>query len=154
MRDDDVGVVETADRLSRRRRRGLWASAILFVLWQSLFYTWGAPERAPLRHVDELKISAWVVWCLAIMLLLATGGGLLRRPQLRRLMNDDVSVTNRHAGQRFGFWAAMITAVSVYVAEFLVRMSTHDAIHIIMTAGLGGALLRYALLERRSEREA
>lgn len=154
MQDTDVGAVETADRLSRRRRRGLWASAVLFVLWQGLFYTWGAPDRAPLRRVDELKVSAWVVWCLALMLLLATGGGFLQRRHLRRLMNDEVSTANRHGAQRFGFWAAMITAVGVYVAEFLVRLSTHDAIHIIMTAGLGGALLRYALLERRSEWEA
>lgn len=154
MHDPDVGAVEAADRLSRRRRRGLWASAVLFVLWQGVFYTWGAPDRAPLRHVDELKVSAWVLWCLAIMLLLATGGGLLQRRHLGRLMNDEVSTTNRQAGQRFGFWAAMAAAVGVYVAEFLVRLSTHDAIHIIMTAGLGGALLRYALLERRSEREA
>ena len=148
----DVEAVERADRLSRRRRRGLWASAVLFVTWQGLFYTWGTPDRAPLKHVDEAKISAWVVWCLAIMLLLATGGGFIQERSVRRLMNDEVSTANRHAAQRFGFWTALLAAIGVYVAEFLTRLSTHDAIHIIMTAGLGGALLRYALLERRSER--
>lgn len=100
--------VERADRLGRRRVRIFAVQAIIFISWQGLFFSRAAEE--PMRAVDTVKISAWFVWVLALLLLLATGGNLLRGRKLRALLNDEFTRRNRAQAYVAGFWAAVISA--------------------------------------------
>ena len=139
--------VERADDLARRRSRVLMAVAVLFVAWQ-INYLAGDGNLA--RSPDHIKISAWLVWALALLVVLATGGGLLQPRALRRLMEDEGTKANRRSGIVAGFWAFVAAAVGVYVATMFISVSGRSAMHIILTAGVGVALIAFALLERRS----
>ena len=138
--------VETADRLSRRRSRLLPVMAIVFIAGQAVYFG----EAEPLRTVDTVRIGAWLVWALALLLLLATGGGFLRRKSVRALMEDDVTRDNRRRGVALGFWAAMLSAIAVYALTMVEPVAAREAVHIVLTTGIGAALLRFAFLERRA----
>ncbi len=75
--------VETADRLSRRRARLLPVPAVLFLSGQAIFAL-GPDDPAP--AVDRAKVAAWLIWALALLFLLATGGGLFRSRRVRALL--------------------------------------------------------------------
>ncbi|HYJ30148.1 MAG TPA: hypothetical protein VEW25_07400 [Allosphingosinicella sp.] len=146
-----ISDVEMADRLSRRRSRVIPLLALLFISGQAMYF--GNVVAEPMRNVDAVRIGAWLVWALALLLLLATGGGLFRSKSVRALMEDDVTVENRRRGIAFGFWTAMLTAVALYPLSMVEDLSAREAIHIILTFGIGAALLRFAVLERRALRD-
>jgi hypothetical protein len=148
----DDRTIQIAERMSRRRGRILFLQGALFLVWQGSFYAWGA-ETGGDRLVDQVKVSAWAVWVLALLVMMATGGGWLRGREVRRLMNDEVSVDNRRRGQQAGFFAAALGGLAVYaVNQYVEPVSTLDAIHATLSVGVAVAILRYAMLERRAER--
>ena len=140
--------VERAHGIGRRRARVFAAQAILFISWQALFFS-GPPED-PLRTVSAVKLSAWFVWALALLVMLATGGGLLRNRRLRGLLNDELTRRNRTSGYVAGFWAAAAACVGLYLVGMFEPVNGREAIHIILSAGVGAALLTFAILERRT----
>jgi len=150
---DNPSTAQIAERLSRRRGRILMLQGLLFLLWQVSFYTWGAVADGP-RLVDHVKVSAWAVWILVLLLVMATGGGWFRSREVRRLINDEVSADNRRRGQQAGFFAAVLSGLGVYaINQYVEPLSAMDAIHATLSIGIGVAILRYALLERRGDRE-
>ncbi|CAN5328053.1 hypothetical protein BH09PSE2_BH09PSE2_23320 [soil metagenome] len=154
MMADGRSVAEIADRRARHRSRMIWVIAVFFLLWQTSFYQWGLSDAPPVRLVDQVRQSAWVAWAAGLLVLLGTGGGFSANRAVRRLMNDEVSTANRVAGQRWGFWAAMLTVFTLYAASFFAEISLHDALHLVLTFAIGCGLLRWAVLERRADRLA
>lgn len=148
----ETEVVERADRLGRRRVRIFAVQAIIFISWQGLFFS-RAPEEA-MRAVDTVKISAWFVWVLALLLLLATGGGLLRSRKVRALLNDEFTRRNRAQAYVAGFWAAVVCAIGLYVIDLFEMVSGREAIHAILSAAIAAALITFAAGERRSAQAA
>lgn len=146
----DSADVERAERLGRRRARIFAVQAILFVSWQGLFFS-RAPE-ASVRAVDTVKISAWFVWALVLLMLLATGGNLLRGRKLRALLNDELTRRNRTQAYVAGFWAAAISAIGLYLINLFEVVTTREAIHLILSAAIGSALITFAARERRGLR--
>ncbi|HEX8225831.1 MAG TPA: hypothetical protein VF605_18645 [Allosphingosinicella sp.] len=144
----ETEVVERADRLGRRRVRIFAVQAIIFISWQGLFFSRAAEE--PLRAVDAVKISAWFVWVLALLILLATGGGLLRTRKVRALLNDEFTRRNRAEAYVAGFWAAVVSAVGLYVINLFETVSGREAIHTILSAAIAAALITFAARERRT----
>ena len=63
---------EIADRLGRRRSRVTIVVAIYFIAGQAVYL--GQPAHDPLRLVDKVRISAWLVLAVVLMILLATNG--------------------------------------------------------------------------------
>lgn len=148
---DNRSASEIAERVTRRRGRVLFSQALMFILWQG-FYAWGATDAGD-RLIDQVKVSAWSFWVLALLQLMATGGGWFRSREVRRMINDEVAVDNRRRGQQAGFYAAILGGLVVYaINQFVEPVSTRDAIHATLSLGVGVALLRYAMLERRGER--
>jgi len=144
---------QIAERVSRRRGRVLFTQSLMFILWQASFTAWGSAGAGD-RLVDQVKISAWVVWVLGLMLLMSTGGGWFQSREVRRLINDEVSVDNRRRGQQAGFYGAVLGGLVVYaINQYVEPVSTLDAIHAILSVGVGAAILRYGMLERRGDRE-
>ena len=140
--------VERAERIGRRRARLFTAQAMLFIIWQGLFFS--APIEAPMRNVEAVKLSAWFVWVLALLLMLATGGGLLRHRRLRGLLNDELTRQNRTAAYVMGFWAAVGTCIGLYVVEMFDTVTGREAVHITLSVAIAAALLTFAMRERRS----
>lgn len=139
--------VEIADRLSRKRSRLLPLLALLFISGQAMYF---GNASQPLRTVDTVRIGAWLVWALALLLLLATGGGLFRSRSVRSLMEDEVTIEHRRRGLVAGFWAAMAAAVLLYPISIAEPVTAREALHIVVTAGIGVALLWFGWLERRA----
>lgn len=143
--------VEYADRLSRKRARMLPLLAIIFVTQQASFFT--ARIEDPARLVDTVKVGAWLVLSVVLLLMLTVGGAWLQRPGVRALLNDEVTRANRLAAIRVGFIASMAGGIALYFLTFLEQVTGRDAIHLLMTIGLGAALLRFGMLERRAHRD-
>jgi heme/copper-type cytochrome/quinol oxidase subunit 2 len=144
--------VETADKLSRRRARMLPVLAILFLSQQASFF--GDYADGGMRAVDHVKIGAWLVLSIVLLLALATGGSWFQKPEVRRLLNDENTRANRAEAFRVGFLATMIGAIILYFISLYEPMSGREAVHILTTIGLGAALLRFGFLERRAHRDA
>jgi hypothetical protein len=137
--------IEIAERLSRRRARMLPLLGIYFLAGQAIFYRQGEPER-----IAQFKLSAWLVWALVLLLALAFAGGQFRGARIHALVEDEVSRANRLRGYAAGFWGGAIAAIGLYVVTMFEPVSGREAIHIILTATVACALIRFGTLERRA----
>lgn len=146
---EQENATEVAERLTRRRARIMPAFGLFFIVWQANFLS--APE-APARLVDHIKISAWFVWALVLLLLLVTGGGFFRGREVRALMNDELTRENRRTGYTYGFWAAVGSAIGLYAVALFEPVSGREAVHIVLTAAIATALMMFGALERRQLR--
>lgn len=143
-----ISDIEAADRLSRRRARLIPALAVVFILQQASYFV-GQVEDGT-RTVDHVKIAAWLVLSIVLLLALATGGFWLKPEPVRALMNDDVTRANRADAFRIGFLATMIAAIGLYFITLFEPVGGREAIHILVTIGIAAALLRFGFLERRA----
>ena len=141
-----------AERISRRRTRILYALAMIFVVWQATFFHWISPVAEPPRAVDQLKLGIWTVWAVALLLLLATPAGLFQKPEVKRLLNDDVSRANRSAALAVGFWVGTIAGIVLFLLTLVVELATVQTLHLILSLSIGAAVLRFAALELQADR--
>jgi len=140
---------EIADRISRRRARMLPVLGVYFLAGQAVFFRHvGEPER-----IASFKISAWLVWAVVLLLALAFAGGQFRGAKIRALVEDEVSRANRARGYAAGFWGGCIAAIALYVLTMFEPVGGREAIHIILTATVASALIRFGMLERRALRD-
>jgi len=145
-------ISERADYLSRRRARMLPALAIIYLSQQFSFFS--ALGNGPHRDADHFKIGAWVVLSLVLMFALATKGFWLQPKEVRDLIDDENTRANRLEAMRLGFLFACSAAIAAYfIAEFE-PLTVGEAAHLVLTFGLGAALIRFGFLERRAHRDA
>jgi len=143
--------VEVADQLSRRRARALPLLAVVFLSQQAAYVTDrvdGAGEA--LRTVDHVKVGAWLILSVVLLLALTTGGYWFKSRNVRALLDDEVTRMNRASAPQFGFFATMAAAFAIYAVSPFEPMSARDAIHLIVTIGIATAMVRFGLLERRA----
>lgn len=144
---------QVAERVQRRRTRVIWLQCLLFLLWQGSF--WNAhPHGAvqAMRTVDHLKISAFVVWAAALLLLMSVGGGLLRGREVRDILNDELTTDHRRRAFVAGFWAVMGATFATYLLSLFEPLSLLDSLHLLLTAGVVVPGLTFVVLQRRSDR--
>src|SRR4051812_28426202 len=106
---------EIAERLSKRRAKIMLFQGLLFMIWQANFFTSPHGEWRELRSVDQVKISAFIVWAAVLLVVIATGGGWFRSPEVRALLNDETTRAHRQMAQASGFWSAMVAALALYL---------------------------------------
>jgi cation transport ATPase len=143
----DVQDVEEADRMGRARSRMFFVLAMVFFAGQSMYFT-----SSPATRDSHARIGAWLILVILILLLLATGGFVFRGRKVRDLLNDETFRLNRLAAQAAGFWVTIITALVVYVESIFDPMTFNEAMHIVVTLGVGAALISFAVRERRAHR--
>ena len=140
---------ETADRLARRRARIWPVLAIFFIAQQTAYFSHaGAGDRT----VDHFRVSAWIACSIVLLIALLTGGGWLRRKQVRALLNDEGTRANRALALETGFIAAMTAAIGLYFFSLFEPLGGREAVHLLLSVGIGFAILRFAMLERRGLR--
>ena len=147
----DRTLSQQADYLSQRRARMLPVLGIVYFLQQTTYFR--STAAAQPRDVDKLWISAWLLLSLLLLLGVATRGFWFRSRALREMIDDENTRANRLEGIRIGFIVAMLTGMGVYVATAFTPMTAREAVHIILTLGLGAALIRFGTLERRALRD-
>ena len=151
---DHESPVEAAERLGRRRARMLPVLAILFLTQQlSFFLSENERSSEVIRNVDHVKFGAWLVLSLVLLAALYTGGFWFRAREVRDLMNDEITRQHRAQALSLGFLVAMLTAIALYVVDMAEPVGTRVAIHVVVTLGIGAALIRFGTLERRAHRD-
>lgn len=143
--------VEEADQLSRRRARMLPILAIIFLTQQAAYFG----DRfegagAAVRTVDHVKIGAWLILSIVLLLALTTGGFWFKPREVRALLDDEVTRAHRAAALQLGFVVTMAGAFLIYGLASFEPVSARDAIHLLVTIGICTALVRFGLLERRA----
>lgn len=147
---DSAVDAELVERMQRRRRRMVMASAVMFMGLQGIFYSSTLmPDR--LSRLVEWRSLLFAVWAAVLLSVLATGGALTAPRHIRALMNDEMSREHRRSAVSFGFWVTMITALVVFVGSVWIEVTAREALHLVLTFGIGGALIRFAKLEWRTE---
>jgi len=143
----DLKDVEAADTMGRKRSQIFFVLAIVFFAGQAAYF-----GSSPATRDSHARIGAWLILVILILMLLATGGFLFRGRKVLDLLNDETSRLNRLASQALGFWVTIITALVVYVESIFDAVSLNEGIHIIVTTGVGAALISFAVRERRAHR--
>jgi len=141
-----------AERLSRKRARMLPLLVVIYIAQQASFVATATALEA--QSVVLVKIWAWLVLSTVLLAGIATKGFWFQPREVRNLIDDENTRANRVDAMRFGFICAMLVAMSVYVATLYESVSGREAVHVILSVGIGGALVRMALLERRAHRDA
>jgi hypothetical protein len=142
--------VEIADRISRRRAFGVAAAAFVFLVVQIVVHPFFSGAETGRRA----RTDVWAINAVVLLLLLATGGGLLNRREIRALVNDEVSRNHYKTAVVAGFWVAMTTAMGLYVLPPFRELTARGTVYVIVTASISVALLVFAYLEYRAHRDA
>ncbi|MEP6783023.1 MAG: hypothetical protein ABI983_05085 [Acidobacteriota bacterium] len=142
----DPNAITTADQLGRRRARMLPVIALFFLMQQTSFFANPPAERA----VDHVRIGAWVLMTAVILLLLQTGGSWFRSPAVRAMMEDEPTRANRASALHWGFLAMVLSGMTLYSILGVAPMTAREVIHLVVSAGIIVALLRFGILERRA----
>jgi hypothetical protein len=142
---------DEAERLSRRRARALPALAVIFFAQQASYLNMPAQSARP---VDHLKIGAWLLLSIVLLVGLATNGAWFQPRAIRERINDESTRAHRQMGYVYGFWGAMLAALALYVLNMFEPVSGLNAVHVTVTSGIAAALLRFGMLERRALRES
>ena len=138
---------ETADRLSRRRARLLPVLGVLFIAGQPLYFANQGIEAS------QVKTFAWLVWALLLLATLAGAGGHLGGKAVRALVEDELTRANRLRGYAAGFWAGSLATIALYGFSLFDNLKGRESLHIVLTAAIAAALIRFGTLERRAHRD-
>jgi len=144
----DTSPAETAERLTRRRARMMPVLALFLFIQQAAFFT----QSDLIRKVDIVRTGGWLLFSAIVLAALVTGGLWLKSREVRELMDDEVTRANRADALTRGFTVAMGAGILLYGADSFAPnpIDLRDGIHLIVTAGLATALLRFGMLERRA----
>ena len=108
-------------------------------------------KDADVATADRLgRRRARVLLSAVLLFVLHTGGGLFRSPEVRAMLNDEPTRANRASAMHWGFMAAMIAAIVLYVVQGVSQFTVREVIHLIVSAGVVAALIRFGMLERRA----
>ena len=141
--------VEVADRAGRKRARLIMASAGLFVITQAVSFGPGHSASRP----ESVRLVAWVVWAIVLLLLLAGVGGWAQPPGVRAMLNDELTRENRRASMVIGFWAAIGMAAFSWGLAITGQVSATEVPRLVITFALATALFSFAFAERRAHRD-
>jgi len=121
----------------------------MFVIWQIGYFIVFTPPPGPPRTVDIVRIIALVAWCGALLLLLATGGGVFRHRDVREILDDELVRAQRAQAFQNAFWAVMLVGLVAYVAAQFTVVDARLLAHVILSAGVVVAVTSRAYLDRR-----
>lgn len=128
------------------------ALAAMYLAQQVTFFS--ALDPAGHESARTVKIGAWLLLSVVLLAALTTKGFWLQPREVRELIDDENTRANRLDGIRWGFIAAMLMAMIIYFWVQVEQLTAMEAIHLILSAGLGAALVRFGFLERRAHRDA
>jgi hypothetical protein len=135
---------DQADRNSRNRGT-LMAIAAIVLIALALFNAVDRPAGAD----DLVRGIAWAVLIMLWLIMLATGGGLMIRREVRGMMNDEASTLHRRRAIETGFWTAMAVAIGLYFASYSWPVPLRGGLAVLTEIAIAAALIRYSWLELR-----
>jgi len=143
-------MTDDIEKLSRRRRIVLAGYGILFLVFQGVVFRSLDAPVALWRAVDWAKAAGFVGWSGTLIFVLATGGLLFRgSPAARAAMNDELTIANRKAGYRAGYWAVLASTAICFVLVQFEATTVSEALRVLFAIGVATPAIRFAGLERR-----
>ena len=121
----------------------------MFVLWQAVYIVIFTPPPGPPRWVDIVMTVALVSWCVALLTLLATGGGAFRRPEVREVLDDELARAQRALAYRNAFHAVMIVGLAAFVVSQFTAIDARHLAHVMVSTGVLVTIATQAFLNRR-----
>ena len=142
--------VEMADLYSRRRAIVGVLATFFFLLPLAIRpFSDASPDAARQSTLD----TYWAINAIVLLVVLATGGGLLNRRAIRALVNDEVSRIHYRQALVAGFWVAMAAAFTVFFVPMFRISTARFAVYAIVTSSLAVALFWFCWLELRAHRD-
>ena len=139
---------ERATRLEARTERILRGSGFMFVIWQLAYFVVFPPSPA-LRSVDIVSSLGFLAWAAALLLLVATGGGAFRAPEVREILQDELALARRAVAYQNAFWAVMLVSLAGYVVAHFTQLPGRLLAHVNLSVGVVVAVGTVAYLNRR-----
>lgn len=143
--------IAKADRISRMRPTLFAFAGVYFGLLQLVLHPYFSQLSDPAM---QWRRYAWILNAVAILMILAFGGGYFNRTSLSRLVNDELSRQNSLKAVSGGFWIAMATAIGIYIVPIAANLTARQAIYVIVSAATTFALVAFAWFEHRANRDA
>jgi hypothetical protein len=140
---------DRAARIERRSQHILLASGLAFVVWQVGFFALYQDAPPTTRDVDRVRSIAFLAWCAALLLLVASGGGAFSGPRVRALLDDELARARRGEAYRNAFWAMIFIAFLGYAAAHFTAISALTLAHLGLSSGVVVAVLTLARSGRR-----
>lgn len=125
--------------------------AIIYFAQQVSFFS--ALASGQHRAVDHVKIAAWIMLSLVLLAALATRGFWFEPRRVRELIDDELTRANRLEAMRLGFLFACFAAIGAYFLAEFEPLTVAEAAHLVLTFGVGAALVRFGMLEVRTHRD-
>ena len=97
-------IAERAEQLTRRRARMMPFLAMIFLIQQISYFSGTQGERA----VDHVKIGAWLVLTVVLLIGLGTGGAWLQPKAVRDLSNVETTRQHRSRAIEMCFWTMAV----------------------------------------------
>ncbi|MBO9713093.1 hypothetical protein [Sphingomonas sp.] len=139
--------LEEAERRGKQRARVWPVLAGLLILQQWAFFTRHLPERLD-GVVDYLDAGVWLLLVVVPLGALWTGGW-IRPLEIRALIEDESTRANRASALALGFLFAILAATVLFVATLFTQVNPRFALNVVISAGIGSAMMRFGLLEWR-----
>ncbi|TMM48702.1 hypothetical protein [Qipengyuania marisflavi] len=89
----------------------------------------------------------WIIFAVAMLILLLTGGGWFLSARARELANDEPTQRNRGKAVEIGFVATIATCLLVVGVAPFEPLPAQEAAHIIASIGFGCAFLAFGIAE-------
>jgi hypothetical protein len=150
---------EIAERSQKRRAGVMTVFPLLFMAQQGHFYLMshadgvgGHLDSTALRLVDKVQIGGYIFWSLALLAVLATGGGFFRGKAVRDLLSDEVTRANRAVAYAVGFWVLVLGCAGLYITSLITPLSPTEVLNVLLSLGVVMPCLTFAALERKALR--
>ena len=108
----------------------------MFVVWQAAYFLIFNPAGSTQRTVDVVASIGFIAWGAALLMLVATGGGIFRGRAVREILDDEWTRATRGVAYQRGFWALMLISLVAYGAAAFVPVSPRTLAHISLSAGV------------------
>jgi len=155
-RNDDTGA--EVERLIKRRRRILVVFAFAFLAWQAGHVATATKITGTLtdgtaRMVDVVSVAGFLVWAMALVTLLSTGGrwGRRARGAVRDALEDELTQANRRTAFQSGYWALLFCSAALYALSLFKPFEAAAAMPILIAVGVTAPILRFVALDRRGD---
>lgn len=138
--------LDMIDRLGRRR-------ALIAILFGVFFMASQMNRFGALQTGRLADLAGWAIFTLAMILFVLFGSGLWRGRWVRSMLNDESTAANRRTALIGGFWAVLLGTIVMYLRTYLEPVSAREALHTIVTFGVGLTIVQFGLLEWKAYRE-
>jgi hypothetical protein len=141
--------IEIADRASRKRAILYAALSVIFIVVQLMVHPL-FPSGSP--SPTRWQTNSWALTAVLMLLMMASGGGLMNTRKIRDLIHDDVSRANYRAALVAGYWVAMVVAMAVFFVPAFQTFTARQAVYLVVTFSITVAFVSFTWLELRAHR--